>query len=98
MPEFDKDICLRLQEEGRQLMREHPEIRGIAIAIDYYSAYDRPEVEKGVWLCRDGPVPAPDAIIGSLMQVMRLAQDMFESGYRLIRSARSRCRSRTFRE
>jgi hypothetical protein len=52
MPEqlpFDKETCARLYEEGRQLLRVHPEIRSIAITIDYYSAHDRSEVQKGVW-------------------------------------------------
>jgi len=32
---FDKDTCAGLYEEGLQLLRDHPEIRSIAIAIDY---------------------------------------------------------------
>ena len=64
---FDKDICVRLYEEGRQLLRDHPEIRSIIVAIDYYSAYDRLDTQKSVWCGRDGPVTAPDATIGSLI-------------------------------
>lgn len=78
MPPFDQRAAAVLQEACGLIFTDCPEVRSVAAVLDYHGQLNDANVIKGVWLDRGGQTPtAPDAICGSLFQMLRLVDDAF---------------------
>ena len=72
---FDEAACEALRQAIVQVIQEHPEVRSVAVTLDYKGALNDATVQKGLWLGEEGVVTAPDAILGSTMQNLRMLEE-----------------------
>lgn len=78
-PAPDKALCRALKEFAAAQLAVTPELRSVTVVLDWYGGLnDAPEVQHGVWVCSDGPVSAPDAVVGSALQTLRVLQHQID--------------------
>ena len=71
----DKAVCRALKEAAAAQLAVTPELRSVTVVLDWYGGLnDAPEMQHGVWVSADGPVSAPDAVVGSALQTLRVLQ------------------------
>lgn len=61
-----------------EVIQRHPEVRSIAVAIDYHGLLNEAQVNKGLWLGENGAVTTPEAIFGSFFVTLNLLTVQFQ--------------------
>ena len=74
---FDKRICERYKELTAELFLEFPELRSVAVALDYAGELNEARVKRGIWISDKGPVTQAAAIHGSIHQALHVLEQMF---------------------
>jgi hypothetical protein len=73
---FDALICEKLKQLiTEHIFTVHPEVRGLAVSIDWASALNDADIKHGIWIGSppsDEIVSKPDAIHGSIRQTLRM--------------------------
>jgi hypothetical protein len=77
-PTFDEQVCEELRESFALVFLHHPEVRSLAVAIDYRAGLNDADVLHGVWQGAEGVVGTPSAIVGSVRQTVRLLGTMLD--------------------
>ena len=72
---FDEAACETLRAACASVIQSHPEVRTVSASVDFYGTLNDAQVQKGVWIGESGMVTAPDAILGSTMQTLRLLEE-----------------------
>lgn len=73
-PPFDVAVCESLRHAITNVLAGFPEVRSIAVSVDYHGALNDADINKGIWLGEAGPVTSPDAIFGSVFQTLRMLE------------------------
>lgn len=71
---FDQAASERMRAAALEAMAAHPELRAVAVVFDYHGGLNDADVIRGVWLGEDGPVTRPDAVVGSMFQLMKMLE------------------------
>ena len=75
---FDTAILEKFKATVNQALAEHPELRSVAVVFDFEGGLNDAQVNKGLWVGRDGPVIQPNAIFGSIKNVQMMVETMFD--------------------
>lgn len=71
---FDQAVSAHFHEAIFHALQTHPELRSVAVALDYEGTLNEAVLHKGVWLGRRGSVTRLDELVGSLQQGLELLQ------------------------
>lgn len=71
---FDQAISVHFHEAIFLALRDHPELRSVAVTLDYEGLLNEAVLHKGVWLGRRGTVSRLDELVGSLQQLLEMVQ------------------------
>lgn len=74
---FDQAVADELKEAILGVLVRHPEVRSVAVAIDYKGRLNDAPINHGIWIGEGGRVERPDAVFGSLFQTLKLLEEMF---------------------
>lgn len=85
---FDQEVMVSFKEAADKAFLR-PEVRSLAVLVDYQSGLNNSGVMNGLWLEPSGPVQSIDAIIGSLEVTLSLLKNQVnravQVGTKLIR-------------
>lgn len=71
---IDTQICETLSQHAMRAIEANPQVRSMAIVVDYYESGRRDGLKELVWL-GPGRLPnRPEEVVGSLMRTLKLAQ------------------------
>lgn len=100
-PTFDERAASTIKEWTRQLMVVTPELRSVTVVFDWNGALNDAQIQHGIWQSRlgGGNMP-PDAIFGSLLQTLKVAEQQLASAYTVVDQLRAMAleASRTVRD
>jgi hypothetical protein len=74
---FDKAICKRFQDLIQELLLEYPELRSVAVVLDYVDDLNDGGASRGLWAGDNGPVHTLAGVHGSITQTLRMLEMMF---------------------
>lgn len=83
-PMFDEKVCETMGAAIKAVLAGTPEVRSIAVAVDYHGDLNDAKVGNAVWMGRRGAVQRPDEVFGSLMCTLRLAETMLARAYEVV--------------
>ena len=75
---FDQAVAQALQDTAMAVLARHPEVRGVAIAIDYHGELNRAGIAFGSLVCGSGGPSRLDELFGLAEQISRLQRVVAE--------------------
>ncbi len=82
---FQEAVASETRELFRELLKEHPELRSVAVVFDWVEGLNESAL-PGLWYDREGPMSPGncDAITGSMSQTAKLMAVQADMGLRMI--------------
>lgn len=80
---FDEMVCERLRLAFTDVFLHHPEVKCLAATVCWNGNLNDAQINHGIWLGPDGPVQAPDGVIGSVFQTLKMLDEQMGRGMQL---------------
>lgn len=81
---FNQQALKDLTYTAKGVMSAHPEIVAVLTTLVFQPSLSNLEVDRAIWIGREGPVSTPHEVIGSLEAVLSLASFIFQRGFQIV--------------
>jgi len=81
---FNLKAISHLRVTAKSIMEVCPEVTGVLATLVFQHPLNSLEIEKSIWIGRDGPVTKADEVVLSAESVLNLAGFVLERGFKIV--------------